>query len=70
MRAVNLLPRDEPKKSFEATRGVVFGAAGGAALVTALLVSMTMSASGAASSKQAELDTLRAQIAAVPPAEV
>ena len=70
MRAVNLLPRDEPKKSFEATRGVVFGAAGGAALVTALLVSMTVSAGGAANSKRAELDTLRAQIAAIPPAEV
>ena len=70
MRAVNLLPRDEPKKSFEATRGVVFGAAGGAALVTALLVSMSVSAGGAADSKHAELDALRAQIAAIPPAEV
>lgn len=70
MRAVNLLPRDQPKKSFEATRGVVFGAAGGAALVTALLVSMTMSAGGAADSKRAELDALRAQIAAIPPAEI
>lgn len=70
MRAVNLLPRDEPKKSFEATRGVVFGAAGGAALVTALLVSMTVSAGGAVKSKGAELDTLRAQLAAIPPAEV
>lgn len=70
MRAVNLLPRDEPKKSFEATRGVVFGAAGGAALVTALLVSMTMSAGGAIGEKQAELDSMRAQIAAIPPAVV
>jgi len=70
VRAVNLLPRDEPKKSFEATRGVVFGAAGGAALVTALLVSMTVSAGGAVKSKGAELDTLRAQLAAIPPAEV
>jgi Tfp pilus assembly protein PilN len=66
VRAVNLLPRDEPKKSFEATRGVVFGAAGGAALVTAVLVSMTMSAGGALDEKQAELDSLRAQIAALP----
>lgn len=66
MRAVNLLPREEPKKSFEATRGVVFGAAGGAALVTALLVSMSMSAGGAVDGKQAELDALRAQIAALP----
>jgi Tfp pilus assembly protein PilN len=70
MRAVNLLPRDDPKKSFEATRGVVFGAVGGAALVTVLLVTMTMSAGGAVGTKQAELDSLRAQIAAIPPAEV
>lgn len=66
MRAVNLLPRDEPKKSFEASRGVVFGACGGLALATAMLVSMTMSAGGAASSKQAELDSIRQQIAAIP----
>ena len=70
MRAVNLLPREDPKRSFEAKRGVVFGAAGGAALVTMLLVTMTMSAGGAAAEKQAELDTLRSQIAAVPAPEV
>jgi len=66
MRAVNLLPRDEVKRSFEAKRGVVFGTAGGAALVTVLLVTMTMSAGGAVSEKQAELDGLRAEIAAIP----
>lgn len=66
MRAVNLLPRDDPKKSFEATRGVVFGSAFGVALVTAVLVSMTMSAGGAVDEKQGELDGLRAQIAAIP----
>lgn len=68
MRAVNLLPRDEPRKSFEATRGVVFGAVGAAALVTALLLSMTTSAGGAVDDKQAELDGLRAQVAAIPAA--
>ena len=66
MRAVNLLPRDEVKRSFEAKRGVVFGAAGGAALVTVLLVTMTMSAGGAIGEKQAELDAVRAEIAAIP----
>ena len=66
MRAVNLLPRDEAKRSFEAKRGVVFGGVGGAALATAVLASMVISAGGAASSKQAELDGLRAQIAAIP----
>jgi Tfp pilus assembly protein PilN len=66
MRAVNLLPRDEVKRSFEAKRGVAFGAAGGAALATVVLVTMTMSASGAVGEKQAELDGLRAEIAAIP----
>lgn len=70
MRAVNLLPRDEPKKSFEASRGVVFGAVGGLALATAMLVSMTVSAGGAAKTKQSELDGIRAQIAAIPVAPV
>ena len=66
MRAVNLLPRDEAKRSFEAKRGVVFGGVGGAALATAVLGSMLISAGGAVGSKQAELDALRAQIAAIP----
>jgi Tfp pilus assembly protein PilN len=66
MRAVNLLPRDEAKRSFAAKRGVVFGGVGGAALATVVLGSMMMSAGGAANSKQEELDGLRAQIAAIP----
>ena len=70
MRAVNLLPRDAPTRSFAAKRGVVFGGVGGAALATAVLASMVMSAGGTVSSKQEELDGLRAQIAAVPPAQV
>jgi Tfp pilus assembly protein PilN len=70
MRAVNLLPRDEARKSFEAKRGVVVGGVGGAALVTAVLASMTMSAGGAVKEKQSTLDSLRAQIAAIPPAPV
>ena len=70
MRAVNLLPRDEAKRSFEAKRGVVFGGVGGAALATVVLASMMMSAGGAVSSKQDELDGIRAQIAAIPTAPV
>jgi Tfp pilus assembly protein PilN len=66
MRAVNLLPREEVVRSFEAKRGVVFGAVFGSALVTAALVSMTISAGGAVADKQAELDAVRAEIAAVP----
>jgi Tfp pilus assembly protein PilN len=70
MRAVNLLPREEATKSFAAGRGVVFGAVGGLALTTAVLGSMYMSAGGAANSKRTELDSIRAQIAAIPPAPV
>ena len=66
MRAVNLLPRDEAKRSFEAKRGVVFGGVAGAALATVVLASMTLSAGGSVGSKQDELDALRAQIAAIP----
>ena len=66
MRAVNLLPRDAPVKSFAANRGVAFGGVGGAALVPAVLATMTLSAGGDVSQKQSELDALRAQIAAIP----
>ena len=66
MRAVNLLPRDEAKRSFEAKRGVVFGGVGGAALATAVIASMLMSVGGSVNSKQSELDALRAQVAAIP----
>lgn len=66
MRAVNLLPRDEVKRSFAKNRGVGFGAAGGVALVTTLLLTMSMGAGGAVGEKQAELDSLRAQVAAIP----
>jgi Tfp pilus assembly protein PilN len=70
VRAVNLLPREEAKKSFAANRGVAFGGVGGAALTTAVLASMLMSAGGTVGAKQSELDSLRAQIAAVPAAPV
>jgi len=70
MRAVNLLPRDEAKRSFEAKRGVVFGGAAGAALATAAIVSMMLSAGGSVTSKQDELDALRAQILAIPAVRV
>ena len=66
MRAVNLLPREEVKRSFAAKRGVVFGSAAGAALATVVLVTMTINAGGAVGEKQTELDALRAEIAAIP----
>jgi hypothetical protein len=70
MRAVNLLPREEAKKSFAAGRGVVFGGVGGGVLTTAVLASMLLGAGGTVASKQSELDSIRAQIAATPVAPV
>ena len=46
MRAVNLLPRDETPKSFEARRGVAFAAAGGTAFVTVILAVAMINAAG------------------------
>jgi Tfp pilus assembly protein PilN len=66
MRAVNLLPRDEAPKSFENRRGVAFGAAGGTALVTVILAAAMISAGGAASAEQSRLDSLNAELAAMP----
>jgi Tfp pilus assembly protein PilN len=66
MRAVNLLPRDDVPKSFEAKRGVVFGAAGGAALVTVAMTALMLSAGGAISDHQAAIDSLNAELAALP----
>ena len=70
MRAVNLLPRDDVPKSFEAKRGVVFGAAGGAALVTVGLTALMLSASGSIGERQADcrLTEGRARSAAQGPA--
>lgn len=66
MRAVNLLPREVPTKSFEAKRGVIFGAAGGFALVTVALTALMFGAGGAISEQQSQLDTLNAEFAALP----
>lgn len=66
MRAVNLLPRDAPVKSFEAKRGVAFGAGGGAALVTVALTALMLGAGGSITEKQGTLDSLNAELATLP----
>jgi Tfp pilus assembly protein PilN len=66
MRAVNLLPREIPTKSFEAKRGVVFGAAGGLAVVTVALTALMFGAGGSIDEQQGQLDTLNAELAALP----
>ena len=70
MRAVNLLPREIPTKSFEAKRGVVFGAAGGFAVLTVALVALMFSASGSIGDQQSQLDALNAELAALPRPEL
>jgi Tfp pilus assembly protein PilN len=69
MRAVNLLPRDEPTRSFEAKRGIVFLGGGGAALVTVALATLMLGASAAANEQRQALDGINAELAAVPKAE-
>jgi len=66
MRAVNLLPRDAPKKSFEAKRGLAFGAAGGASLVTVALCALMLSAGGSVQERQVQLDSIDAELASLP----
>jgi Tfp pilus assembly protein PilN len=66
MRAVNLLPRDEAPKSFARNRGVAFGAAGGAALITAGLCALMLGAGGAIKDRRVTLDSLNAELASLP----
>jgi len=66
MRAVNLLPRDDPSRRTKTNVPVVVGVAG-AVVSTALIGMMFMSASGAVHDRQQQLDTLRQELAVVPP---
>ena len=66
MRAVNLLPRDEPTRSFEAKRGVVFLGAGGAAVVTVVLAALILGAGGSVKQEREALDLIKAEIRALP----
>lgn len=66
MRAVNILPRDAPKKSFEAKRGLAFGAAGGTAFVTVGLAALMLTAGGTVQERQLALHGLQAELASLP----
>ena len=66
MRAVNLLPRDEPTRSFEAKRGVVFLGGGGAALVTVAMAALVIGAGGAVKQQRQSLELIQAEMSAVP----
>lgn len=66
MRAVNLLPRDEQPRSFEARRGVVFAGAGGTALVTVAFAMLLLAAGGTISQERQTRDQLQAELLSVP----
>jgi Tfp pilus assembly protein PilN len=66
VRAVNLLPRDEPTRSFEAKRGVVFLGAGGAAVVTVVLAALVLGAGGSVKQERQALDLIKAELLALP----
>ncbi|MGH3066289.1 MAG: PilN domain-containing protein [Gaiellaceae bacterium] len=67
MRAVNLLPRDAERTSSGAGRIPAFVAAGGVAAVTVAAVMLSLSASGTAGERKAELAALEQAIALVSP---
>ena len=68
MRAVNLLPRDERRQRKQP--GVVaLTAVLGSVLVTAVLAGLFLMTSSTVSDRQANVDALRAEQAAIPPAE-
>lgn len=66
MRAVNLLPRDLERTRGDGSRLLVLLVAGGAAAVTAGMVMVFLSASGAAGDRRAELAAVEAAIELVP----
>jgi Tfp pilus assembly protein PilN len=67
MRAVNLLPRDDSKSQRRQPGAVVLTAVLGGVLVTALLAGFFLMTSSAVGERQAEVDALRAELAAIPP---
>jgi Tfp pilus assembly protein PilN len=67
MRAVNLLPRDEARKSFKKSNVPVFVGVVAAVLVTTVLCAGFLLESAAVTQKQNDLDAARAELALVPP---
>ena|SRR5919109_3375826 len=67
MRSVNLLPRDDSKRQRERPGAVMLTGVLGAVLVTALLAGLFLMTSSTVGERQAEVDALRAELAAIPP---
>jgi Tfp pilus assembly protein PilN len=66
MRAVNLMPREVERQHADIGRAPIVAAVVGLALVTVAAGFLVMSASGSASDRKAQLDTLEASMAALP----
>jgi Tfp pilus assembly protein PilN len=66
MRAVNLLPRDAERTRSEGARTPLLIAAGAAAAITVVAVMLSLSASGTANERRAELASIEDSIALVP----
>jgi Tfp pilus assembly protein PilN len=67
MRPVNLLPRDDSKGQRGQPGAVTLTAVLGGVLVTALLAGLFLMTSSSVGDRQAEVDGLRAELAAIPP---
>lgn len=67
MRAVNLLPRDEKRQRQQPGAVLLTGVLGGV-LVVALIAGGFLMTSSGVSDRQAQVDALRAELAAIPPA--
>jgi Tfp pilus assembly protein PilN len=67
VRPVNLLPRDDSKGQRPQPGAVTLTAVLGGVLVTALLAGLFLTTSSTVGDRQAEVDGLRAELAAIPP---
>ena len=66
MRAVNLLPRDDPRGSQRQTSPIVLIAVVGAVAATAILAAAFLTVSTGVSSSQEQLDSVKAELDATP----
>jgi len=66
VRAINLLPRDDSRRSGQKTQWIVFVPVIAAVLLSAVLSMLFLSTSGTVKDRQATLSSLRAELAAIP----
>lgn len=66
MRAVNLLPRDDPRGSSRQTSPIVLGGIVGAVAATAILAAFFLTVSAGVAGKQERLDAVQSELDATP----